>query len=509
MEKVLILDLGGRHDQRIARRVRECHVYCEVVPLRQITVESVRRFDPIGIILTGGEGSVCDENAPTLPKEIFELGIPTLGIGHGCQLMAHTLGGKLQPPARTGHRSRTLTMLDQEDPLFAELPGECITWMENGDVIEQMPEGFISIAHTTSCPVVAMVCRQRKLYGLQFRPEAAHTEGGLKMLSTFLTDVCGATGDWIMENRVPIAIRQLRSKVGDRPVLLALSGGVDSSVAAALLNRAVGRQLTCIFVDHGMLRKDEADQVEAFFSRMNMRFIRVNARERFLSRLEGVTDPEQKRSIIGAEFVRVFEEEAHKLGEIDFLAQGTIYPDVMESGLGYADVIRSHRMGNLPDHIKFKELLEPLCMLFKQEVRELGRAMGLPEFLVSRQPFPGPGLAIRIIGNITEEKIRLLQDADLIFRENLEQAHLSKLLGQYFAVLTDTMTINTVSRHRRPEYTLALRAVTTDDYMTAKWARLPYEVLDRISEQILQQVPGINRVVYDITSKPPASIEWE
>ena len=509
MDKVLVLDLGGRHNQLIARRVRECHVYCEVVSARQITVESVRRFEPIGIILTGGTGSVFDKDAPQLPRELFELGIPVLAIGYGCQLMAHTLGGQVQPNTCPRGASRTLTNLDREDLLFAEQPAECITWMQGGDHIQAVPEGFAVTAHTSACPVAAMACPGRKLYGLRFHPEAAHTEGGTQMLRCFLREVCGATGDWIMENRVPIAVQQIRAKVGDRPVLLALSGGVDSSVAAALLNRAVGRQLTCIFVDHGMLRKDEADQVEAFFSRMNMRFIRVNARERFLARLSGVTDPEQKRSIIGEEFVRVFEEQAHKLGEVDFLAQGTIYPDVMESGLGYADVIRSHRMGNLPEHIRFKELLEPLCMLFKDEVRELGRAMGLPEYLVSRQPFPGPGLAIRIVGQITEEKIRLLQDADLIFRESLEQAHMDKLLGQYFAVLTDTQTINTMASTRRPEYTLALRAVTTDDYMTAKWARLPYELLDRISEQILRQVPGINRVVYDITSKPPASIEWE
>ena len=509
MEKVLILDLGGKHDQLMARRVRECHVYCEVIPVRQITVESLRRFDPIGIILIGGTGSVLSADASKLPREIFELGIPMLAIGYGCQLMAHELGGTVQTGPCPREFSRTLTFLDHSDPLFADLPAESITWMRHGDHISKAPQGFTVTAHTSACPVAAMACRERKLYGLQFRPDAPHTEGGTQMLRCFLREICGASGDWIMENRVQIAIKQIQAKVGSRPVLLALSGGVDSSVAAALLNRAVGRQLTCIFVDHGMLRKDEADQVESVFSRMDMRFIRVNAQDRFLARLSGVTDPEEKRSIIGEEFVRVFEAEANKLGEVDFLAQGTIYPDVMESGLGYADVIRSHRMGDLPEHIQFKELLEPLCMLFKDEVRELGRAMGLPEALVNRQPFPGPGLAIRIIGQITPEKIRILQDADQIFRENLEQAHLNKLLGQYFAVLTDTQTINTMSPNREYEYTLALRAVTTEDYLSAKWARIPYELLDRISGQILHQVPGINRIVYDITSKPPASIEWE
>ena len=509
MERVLILDLGGQHNQLIARRVRECHVYCEVIPVRQITVEAVRRFGPIGIILIGGAGSVYSTDAPRLPRELYDLGIPMLGIGYGCQLMAHQLGGELQVNTCPCGSNRTLTNLDRDDLLFADLPAECITWMQGGDHIIKVPEGFRVTAHTTACPVAAIACPERKLYGVQFQPETPHTEGGIRMIRCFLQEVCGAAGDWIMEERVQTAVNQVRGKVGDRPVLLALSGGVDSSVAAALLNRAVGKQLTCIFVDHGMLRKDEADQVEAYFSRMDMRFVRVNARERFLKRLSGVTDPEEKRAVIGEEFVRVFEEEAAKLGEVDFLAQGTIYPDVMESGLGYADVIRSHRMGDLPEHIQFKELLEPLCMLFKEEVRELGKAMGLPEYLVSRQPFPGPGLAIRIIGQITEEKIRLLQEADLIFRENLEQAHLNKLLGQYFAVLTDTQTINTAAATRKYEYTLALRAVTTEDYMTAKWARLPYELLDRISAQILRQVPGINRIVYDITSKPPASIEWE
>lgn len=506
MEKVLIVDLGGQHDQLLARRVRECHVYCEVMLLRLATAEAVEQFAPMGILLTGGSMDISEENE--LPRELLELGIPVLAVGVGCLRMAQALGGEVCPGDGKS-ASRSLTVLEQDDPLFRELLGECITWMPAGAQVAQLPEGFRITAHTAACPVAAMSCPERRLFGLRFLPESPHTEGGTKILRHFLRDICGTSGDWVMETCVSTGVAQIRARVGQRPVLLALSGGVDSSVVATLLNRAVGQQLTCIFVDHGMLRRDEADQVEAFFSRMNMRFIRVNARERFLAKLAGVTEPEEKRSIIALEFVRVFEEEAAKLGEVDFLAQGTIYPDVMESGLGYADVIRSHRLGSLPEHIQFRELLEPLRMLFKDEVRELGKAMGLPDYLICRQPFPGPGLAIRIIGEVTEEKIALLQQADGIFRDCLEQAHMDKLLGQYFAVLTDTRTVNTAAPIRRREYALALRAVTTEDFMTAKWARLPYELLDRVSAQILRQVPGINRVVYDITSKPPASIEWE
>ena len=503
MQKVLILDHGGQYDQLIARRVRECHVFCEVWPASAMNTDKIRAFQPIGIILSGDpqEGAAID-------REIFELGIPVLGIGNACTAMAERLGGTAAPSKRT--YGRTLTNLNESAVLFAGFPPVTISWMDHERQISSLPAGFIATASTADCPIAAFSCPERSLYGMQFHPEAAHTEGGTQILKRFLKDICGAIEDWRMENVISWAISDIRRRVGDRKVLLALSGGVDSSVAAALLSRAVGSQLTCIFVDHGMLRKDEGDQVEAFFSRMDLHFVRVNAAERFLTRLEGVRDPDDKRRIVGEEFVRVFEEEAKKVGAVDFLAQGTIYPDILENGQGYVDVIKSHReMGGLPDHIDFNEIIEPLRLLFKDEVRQLGRTMGLPEFLVGRQPFPGPGLAIRIIGNITPEKIAILREADHIFAAELEKAHMHDHVGQYFAVLTDTELYRSVKDSRDKEYCLALRAVTTDDFSTAKWARLPYELLDRLSGLIIKEVPGISRVVYDITSKPPASIEWE
>ena len=382
--------------------------------------------------------------------------------------------------------------------------------MSHGDYISKVPEGFTVTGFTDACPTAAMAAPAKKLYGVQFHPEVSHTDGGIRMIDAFVKQVCGGTGDWLMEDYVTSATKEIREKVGGQKVLLALSGGVDSSVAAALLSRAIGNQLTCIFVDHGLLRKDEGDQVEAVFSRMDLNFIRVNAQERFLSKLAGVEEPEQKRKIIGEEFIRVFEAEAKKIGKVDFLAQGTIYPDVIESGLGSAAVIKSHHnVGGLPDYVDFREIIEPLRLLFKDEVRELGRAMGLPSALVNRQPFPGPGLAIRIIGEVTQEKLDILRDADAIFRNALEEAHQNESIGQYFAVLTNTRSVGVMGDGRTYDYTLALRAVTTDDFMTAKWARIPYELLDKISGEIVNHVPCINRIVYDITSKPPATIEWE
>ena len=512
MQKVLILDFGGQYNQLIARRVRECHVYCEVHPASKATVENVRAFGPIGIILTGGPNSVYAKSSPSLPKEIFEMGIPVLGICYGCQLMAHTLGGVVTEAGENDAREygRTVTHLDPNCILFEGFPEESITWMSHGDYISKVPEGFTVTGFTDACPTAAMAAPARKLYGVQFHPEVSHTDGGIRMIDAFVKQVCGGTGDWLMEDYVTSATKEIREKVGDQKVLLALSGGVDSSVAAALLSRAIGNQLTCIFVDHGLLRKDEGDQVEAVFSRMDLNFIRVNAQERFLSKLAGVEEPERKRKIIGEEFIRVFEAEAKKIGKVDFLAQGTIYPDVIESGLGSAAVIKSHHnVGGLPDYVDFREIIEPLRLLFKDEVRELGRAMGLPSALVNRQPFPGPGLAIRIIGEVTQEKLDILRDADAIFRNALEEAHQNESIGQYFAVLTNTRSVGVMGDGRTYDYTLALRAVTTDDFMTATWARIPYELLDKISGEIVNHVPCINRIVYDITSKPPATIEWE
>ena len=512
MQKVLILDFGGQYNQLIARRVRECHVYCEVHPASKATVENVRAFGPIGIILTGGPNSVYAKSSPSLPKEIFEMGIPVLGICYGCQLMAHTLGGVVTEAGENDAREygRTVTHLDPNCILFEGFPEKSITWMSHGDYISKVPEGFTVTGFTDACPTAAMAAPAKKLYGVQFHPEVSHTDGGIRMIDAFVKQVCGGTGDWLMEDYVTSATKEIREKVGDQKVLLALSGGVDSSVAAALLSRAIGNQLTCIFVDHGLLRKDEGDQVEAVFSRMDLNFIRVNAQERFLSKLAGVEEPERKRKIIGEEFIRVFEAEAKKIGKVDFLAQGTIYPDVIESGLGSAAVIKSHHnVGGLPDYVDFREIIEPLRLLFKDEVRELGRAMGLPAALVNRQPFPGPGLAIRVIGEVTQEKLDILRDADAIFRNALEEAHQNESIGQYFAVLTNTRSVGVMGDGRTYDYTLALRAVTTDDFMTAKWARIPYELLDKISGEIVNHVPCINRIVYDITSKPPATIEWE
>ena len=499
MQKVLILNYGGQYDQLIARRIRECHVFCEVRSAASIDADAVRAFDPVGIVLTGD---------PRLSRRIdtalLNLNIPVLAVGPCCAAVAGALGGQITQVSPV--HGRTLTRLDECADLFAGFPPVTISWMDYDQEITALPDGFASTASTSDSPIVAYSCPQRRIYGTQFHPEALHTEGGSQILNRFLKEICGAGEDWTMENVIRYAIDDIRrEQVGDKKVLLALSGGVDSSVAAVLLSRAVGSQLTCIFVDHGMLRQDEGDQVENYFSRMDLHFIRVNAAARFLHRLKGVEDADEKRRIVGEEFVRVFEEEAKKIGAVDFLAQGTIYPDILENGQGYADVIRSSRdMGSLPEYIDFKELIEPLRLLFKDEVRRLGRTMGLPEYLVGRQPFPGPGLAIRIMGAVTPEKLEMLRKADHIFSGELERAHMHEQIGQYFAVLTDTRL-----GRGSEEHCLALRAVNTDDFATAKWTRLPYELLDRISATIVQEVSGINRVVYDITSKPPATIEWQ
>ena len=508
MQKILILDFGGPYAQLTARKVRECHVYCEIHPYDSMTAEQVRDFAPIGIILSGGPESIYGPNSPQLPEAIYHMGIPMLGICYGCQLMAKQLGGSIATSETMSPHSRTLTTLDTEHVLFSEHLSDAITWMCHGDTITALPEGFRITASTAHCPIAGFCCEEKKLYGVRFHPEVNLTKGGVQMIHQFLYQVCNAVGDWTMDRYTADMVHSLREKVGSNRVLLALSGGVDSSVATSLLARAIGSQLTCIFIDHGMLREGEGDQVEAIFSQKDIHFVRVNAADAFLSRLTGVTDPAEKRRIINEEFVRILEEEAHKLGAVDFLAQGTIYSEVIDPG--YTDVFRSkHKTEVLPENIPFKGLLEPLRYLFKEEVRELGRSMGLPGSLVNRQPFPGPGLAIRIIGAITPEKIQILQKADAIFTRALETARMHEQITQYFAVLTDNLTIDITGNDREPRYTLALRAVNSDDFMTAKWTRLPYELLDSISHSIIQEVPQINRVVYDITSKPPATIEWE
>ena len=510
-QTVIVLDFGGQYNQLIARRVRECGVYCEVKPYTTPLAE-LKAMNPIGIIFTGGPNSVYLDTSPQVDPEIFTWGVPILGICYGCQLMAHNLGGLVTPAQEDTAREygKTVTYYDTSCRLFQDLPEQGISWMSHGDYMAKVPDGFALVGHTDMCPNAAIADEVRGFYGVQYHPEVNHTENGLGMIRNFLYAVCHAKGDWTMGDYCRTAITSIREKVGDGKVLLALSGGVDSSVAAALLAEAVGSQLTCVFVDHGLMRLNEGDEVEQAFSKWDIQFIRVDAEARFLGKLDGVDDPESKRKIIGEEFIRVFEEESKKIGAVDFLAQGTIYPDVIESGAGDAAVIKSHHnVGGLPDFVDFKEILEPLRMLFKDEVRQLGRELGLPEYLVSRQPFPGPGLAIRIIGCITKEKADTLRLADYIFRDEIAKAGEDKNLNQYFAVLTNTRSVGVMGDGRTYDYTLALRAVTTADFMTADWARIPYDVLDKISVRIVNEVPGINRICYDITSKPPATIEWE
>ena len=508
-ELILILDFGGQYNQLIARRVRECNVYSEVVPF-DISIEKIKEKNPKGIIFTGGPASVYGEDSPKCSKEIFELGIPVLGICYGMQLITHTLNGTV---ARANKREYGTTdvNIDNTSLLFQGFESTNGFLMSHTDYVEKVPEGFKNIGYTSSCPNAAIENEEKKLYGIQFHPEVNNSVNGTLVIKNFLYNICKCTGDWTMSSFVEDSIKTLKEKIGDKKALCALSGGVDSSVAAVLLSKAIGKNLTCIFVDHGLLRKNEGDEVEEIFTKQyDNNFIRVNVKDRFLDKLSGVTDPEQKRKIIGEEFIRVFEAEAKKLGAVDFLVQGTIYPDVIESGLGKGAVIKSHHnVGGLPDYVDFKEIVEPLKSLFKDEVRKTGLELGIPEKLVYRQPFPGPGLAIRVIGDITEEKLDILKEADYIFREEIANAGLNKNINQYFAVLTNLRSVGVMGDERTYDYTLALRAVETTDFMTGVWSRIPYDILEKVSSRIVNEVKHINRVVYDITSKPPATIEWE
>ena len=510
-QTVIVLDFGGQYNQLIARRVRECGVYCELLPWTT-PPEQIKAKEPIGVIFTGGPNSVYAPDAPRVDPAIFTWGVPILGICYGCQLMAHSLGGRVVPATSAAAREygKTDTVFDTGCRLFRNLPEESVTWMSHGDYLEKVPEGFRLTAHTTACPTAAIADESRGFYGVQFHPEVNHTQFGKEMLHRFLYEVCGARGDWSMGDFCRLTVAALREKIGGGKVLLALSGGVDSSVLAALLAEAVGSQLTCVFVDHGLMRKNEGDEVQAAFAKWDVNFIRVNAEERFLTALAGVTEPERKRKIIGEEFIRVFEAEGKKIGSVDFLAQGTIYPDVIESGAGAAAVIKSHHnVGGLPDFVDFKEIIEPLRLLFKDGVRQLGRELGLPEYLVTRQPFPGPGLALRVIGEITKEKLDIVREADFIFRDEAAKAGLAGSMSQYFAALTNMRSVGVMGDGRTYDYAVALRAVSTEDFMTADWVRLPYDLLDRVSVRIVNEVKGVNRVLYDITSKPPATVEYE
>ncbi len=508
-ETVIVLDFGGQYNELIAKRVREEGVYAEILPYNT-GIETIKAKAPVGIIFTGGPKSVYEEGAPVCAPEIFNIGVPILGICYGSQLISKLLGGRVKR-APSGQFGRTGIKYDTCDVLFSDMDEQSQCWMSHNDFIESAPPGFTVTATSENCPVAAFSNDGRKIYGVQFHPEVNHTVNGQCVLRRFLYDICHAKGDWNMTDHARRLVEDIKQKVGDGKVLLALSGGVDSSVCAALIHKAIGKNLICVFVDTGLMRKYEPEEVEEVFTKQfGINLIHVRAEQRFLEKLKGVSDPEQKRKIIGEEFIRVFEEEAKKIGKVSFLAQGTIYPDIVESGVGDAALIKSHHnVGGLPDHVDFDEIIEPLRELFKDDVRKLGEELGLPRDMVQRQPFPGPGLAIRVIGDITKEKLDLLRDVDYVFRDEIAKAGLSESIWQYFAVLTDMRSVGVMGDERTYDYTVALRAVTSVDAMTADWARIPYDVLESVSTRIVNEVGQVSRIVYDITSKPPATIEWE
>ncbi|MBR6107162.1 MAG: glutamine-hydrolyzing GMP synthase [Oscillospiraceae bacterium] len=511
----IVLDFGGQYNQLIARRVRECGVYCEIRRY-DTPLDEIKALNPAGIIFTGGPNSVYDETSPHIAKEYFDLGIPTLGICYGCQLMAYTLGGTVESCTKSEYGKIDVTH-GEGSLLFAGVPDTSTVWMSHTDFVSRLPEGFTVTAHSADCPCAAFECPERKLYAVQFHPEVTHSQYGREILHHFLYVVCGFTGDWVMSDFIDNTVQKLREQIGDKQVILGLSGGVDSSVAAALLSKAVGRQLTCVFVDQGLMRKDEGDFVEQTFTKLfDMNFVRVNAQEHFLEKLRGVSDPEEKRRIIGTEFYKVFWDKVRETGADGFFAQGTIYPDRIESGKGNqagqgstAVIKTHHNMVEKPADIRFAGTIEPLADLFKDEVRRVGEKLGIPHELVWRQPFPGPGLGVRIIGEITAEKVKILQEADAVFRDEIRKSGLESELKQFFAVLPDVHTVGVMGDHRTYDHLIAIRAVTTDDFMTADWARIPYDVLARVSNRLCNEVEHVNRVVYDITSKPPGTVEWE